>query len=133
MIGFGLLLTAGMYAYWTLYTAPFKPIMESLAERYPGSAPRVDGGKRRLDLPGESTLRIVMKSEFDPETSPQAESFASDVAQFVAETTDLRRFDAVEVHLFRGLPEDHVSQRSMRWSVAQLTGRVSDDGESDGK
>jgi len=128
MVGFGLLLTAGLYTYWTLYTAPFKPIMESLAAKYPGSAPRVDGGKLRMDQPGESTLRIVMKSEFDPESSPQAEPFAHGVAEFVAATNDLSRFEAVEVHLFHGEPEDHVSQRSMRWSVAQLTEGVSENG-----
>ena len=132
MFAFGLLLTAGLYTYWTLYTAPFKSIMESLAAEYPGSAPRVDGGKPRMDRPGESTLRIVMKSAFDPESSPEAEPFANDVAHFVARNTDLSRFDAVEVHLFHGEPEDHVSQRSMRWSVAQLTESMSDDGGRSG-
>jgi hypothetical protein len=132
MVGFGLLLTAGLYTYWTLYTAPFRPIMESLAAKYPGSAPRVDGGKPRLDQAGERTLRIVMKSEFDPESSPQAEAFAHGVAEFVAATNDLSRFEAVEVHLFHGEPEDHLSQRSMRWSVAQLSGSGSGDGGRSG-
>ncbi len=127
MIGFGLLLTAGLYTYWTLYTAPFQHIMQSLAERYPGSAPRVDGGKPRLDRPGETTLRIVMKSEFDPETSPAADSFARDVAAFVAETSDLKGYDAVEVHLFHGEPEEHVSQHAVRVSVAELDANTNGD------
>jgi hypothetical protein len=120
MIGFGLLLTGGLYAYWTLYTAPFQPIMQALEKKYPGSAPRVDGGKPRMDQPGESILRIVMKSPFDPSDASLADSFALEVARYVARSSDVSHFDVIEVHLFRGEPERELSQHATRVSVADL-------------
>lgn len=121
MFGFGLLLTAGLYAYWTLHTAPFRPLRDALAAKYPGSAPRVEGGKPRLDRPGERVLRIIMKSPFDPPDAFRAESFAHEVATFAASRQPLNEFDVVEVHLFREHPEQQLSQRTVRLKVGEIT------------
>lgn len=120
MIGFGLLLTAGMYTYATLHRAPFRALAVELAREYPGTAPRVEGGKLRLDQPGETTLRITMQSPFDPADEDRANSFARDVAAFVAARHDLAGYDIVEVHLFHRRSAEDFSQRSIRLSVEEL-------------
>ena len=119
MFGFGLALAAGLYVYLMLHTAPFRTLIEAIDERYPGSAPRVDGGKPRLDRPGETVLRIVMRSPFDPADETRANEFAREVAAFASGVDSGREFDVVEVHLFRERPERELSQRTVRVKVGE--------------
>lgn len=119
MFGFGLVLAAGLYVYLMLHTAPFRPLIEALDERYPGSDPRVDGGKPRLDRPGETVLRIVMRSPFDPADEAKAEAFGREVAAFASGVDSGREFDVVEVHLFLDRPERELSQRTVRVKVEE--------------
>jgi hypothetical protein len=120
MFGFGLVLTATLFVYSWLHTAPFRAIAASIAAEYPGSAPRVEGGKPRLDLPGEVTLRITMQAPFDPNDERRANEFARDVANHIAGRHALDSYDVVEVHLFHGEQADAVPQRSVRMNVKEL-------------
>lgn len=113
MVAFGVLLTATLYGYWSLHTAPFRPLTDALAERFPGSAPRVDGGKPRLDRPGDRILRVVMKVGFDPNRDDaRATAFADEVRAFVAGRQVLTGFDVLELHLFSPAPGVEPSQRT---------------------
>ncbi len=120
MFGFGLSLTAGLYVYLMLHTAPFRPLAAALDERYPGSAPRVDGGKPRVDRPGEAVLRVVMRSPFDPEDEARSSSLAREVAGFVAAQPKAASFEMIEVHLYRERPERELSQRTVRLKVEEV-------------
>lgn len=120
MFGFGLMLATTLYVYLTLHTAPFRPLVEALDERYPGSAPRVDGGKPRVDRPGKAVLRIVMKVPFDPADEARAGLFAREVAAFAVGQKPAMTFDAVEVHLYREQPERQLSQRTIRVKVEEV-------------
>lgn len=121
MFGFGLALATGLYVYLTLHTAPFRSLTAALDDRYPDSAPRVDGGKRRLDRPGERVLRIILKAPFDPEEDEsRAESFGRGVAAFAAERRPEMAFDLIEVHLYFERPEQKLSQRTVRVRVEEL-------------
>ncbi len=121
MVAFGLLLTATLYAYWSFHTAPFRPLAESLGRRFPGSAPRVDGGKPRLDRPGDMVLRVVMKVGFDPNADDaRAEAFADEVRAFIAGRRSLAGFDVLELHLFSTTPGREPSQRTFRSRVEEL-------------
>lgn len=117
MLGFGVILASGLAIYLRMHTAPFQNLTAALDERFPGSAPRVDGGKRRLDQPGERVLRIVMKAPFDPVEDKSAKEFAREVQAFVAARQELSDFDVVEVHLFQERPERELSQRTIRLEV----------------
>lgn len=122
MFGFGLALAAGLYVYLVLHTAPFRELAAAIEGRYPDSAPRVDGGKPRVDRPGEAVLRIVMKAPFGLEDEARAELFAREVAEFAAEHEPPIGFEAIEVHLYRGRPEGKLSQRTVRVKVEELIG-----------
>lgn len=121
MIAFGLLLTGGLYAYTMLHAAPYRSLTAALAKQYPGSEPRVEGGKLRLDQPGETILRIVMRSPFDPASEDEAERFAHEVKSFAADRLDLRAYDVVEIHLFQKDRSGALSQRSIRMQVQTAT------------
>ncbi|MBL8815682.1 MAG: hypothetical protein JNL58_06605 [Planctomyces sp.] len=63
--------------YWNEHLEPFMPLQEAIEKDFPGSAPRVDGGKRRLDRDTPMILRVVIKVPFDPtqtEPTPIVES-----------------------------------------------------------
>lgn len=120
MFGFGLALAGGLYAYLVLHTGPFQPLAAALAERYPGSAPRVDGGKRRSDRPGEGVLRIVMRVPFDPGDEARRRAFAREVAAFAARQERPVPFEVIEVHLFRERPGGEASEGMMRFAVEEV-------------
>ena len=120
MIGFGVLLTAGLYTYLKFHTAPFRSLANALAAKYPDASPRVDGGKPRLDEPGAAVLRIVMKSPVDPQDEVAAKSFAHEVAAFAAANHDLSRYEEIEIHLFRGRREEELSQRTVHVRVEEV-------------
>ena len=120
MFVFGLLLIAGLYVYWTLHVGPFRSLTSRLEQRYPGSAPRVEGGKLRMDLPGESVLRIVMHPPFDPAEESKSQDFARDVARFALAEQPTGRFDVVEVHLFDERETGELTQRMVRLSVEEI-------------
>lgn len=119
MIAFGVVLAAGLAIYLRLHTARFQSLTSALDERFPGSAPRVDGGKPRLDQPGENVLRIVMKPPFDPVDEAASEEFAREVMSFALDQPGMQEFNVVEVHLFHELPERELSQRTVRLEVEQ--------------
>lgn len=118
MIGFGLLLTGTLYVYTMLHTAPYRSLTAAIAKQYPGSAPRVEGGKRRLNEPGERILRITMQTPFDPATE-NADGFARNVVAFVADRYDLQAYDVVELNLFQKHHDGTLSQRSIRLNVEE--------------
>ena len=66
MFAMGITATSLLYAYSTLHLGPFRPLQDAIVAEFPGSAPRVDGGKKRLDDDTPTILRILMKTEIDP-------------------------------------------------------------------
>ena len=132
MIAFGLALTGVLYAYAWLHGAPFRPLAAALAARFPESAPRVDGGKPRLDRPGDAVLRIVLRVGFDPNRDGErAEAFAAEFADFLRTRPEPARFDLVELHLFRPTASGEPSLRSFhmrtRGGAGRRMTRINDD------
>lgn len=121
MFAFGLLATGVLWLYWELHTRPFRPLQDALAMHYPGAAPRVDGGQRKMHKGTARILRIVMKVEFDPaQDEEQAAGFVRNVAAFVKTKADLSDWDLLEVHLYH-LAETELVQRSFRMEPATGT------------
>ena len=120
MFGFALFIILALYAYWDLYTRPFRPLQYALAQAYPGSSPRVIGGQHKSHKPGgKKTLRIVMRvpeGDFDPESdTQQREARSVDVVSIAAEHVDIAQYEVLELHLFRPVPE----KQPLRWSVSR--------------
>ena len=66
MFFMGICATTFLYTFWTLHLMPFMPLQEAIVKEFPGSAPRVDGGRKKLHKGTPNVLRIVLKSEVDP-------------------------------------------------------------------
>lgn len=120
MLAFGVLMVGGLWFYWEFYTRPFRTLQSAIAERYPGSSPRVIGGRHKSHKEGSAkTLRIVVRvpsGEFNPETDlDRSEQHARELLRMTSEQHDLRDYEILEVHLFQRVPE----QETLHWSVSR--------------
>ena len=120
MFAFAAVATAFLWFYWTLHLAPFKPLQLKIAERFPESWPRVEGGQRKIHKSTTPTLRITMSAGFDPtvESKPKA-ALTRQVCEFLADwqdaaperppnedaRLDLNRYEIVELYLYLRRPE----------------------------
>ena len=101
MFAFGLLATGVLFAYWHYHTAPFQELQAALAEEFPGSRPRAEGGQRKQHKATPQILRIILKVDFHPEKETQkSERMADRVLKIAGEHHDLSPYDMAEIHLY---------------------------------
>ena len=119
MFAMGICATGLLYAYWTLHLMPFMPLQEAIVTEFPGSAPRVDGGRRRLHKETPTVLRIVMKSPIDP-TATDANSIDAmnglrkRIAELVEAKVDFPGMNFIELHVYKLLQEKEIREKSWR-------------------
>ncbi|MCA8997286.1 MAG: hypothetical protein KDA80_09870 [Planctomycetaceae bacterium] len=119
MLSFGVVMVLALWAYWELYTRPFRDLQYAIAARYPDSSPRVIGGRHKSHKEGSvKTLRIVVRipnEEFDPtDGSSPREERALELYRLAKEYKDVSGYEQVEIHLFQPVPEDD----TLFWSAA---------------
>ncbi len=134
MFGLGLTATGLLFLYWNLHLMPFMPLQEAIVAEFEGSAPRVEGGQRKMHRDSPTLLRIVMKVDFDPtENSPKTidslehrMARLKDLASQHVQTSDYRM---LEVHFYHLVKEKDVRERVMRrdfstWQDLDADGNV---------
>ena len=119
MVLLGCLSTAGLFWFWSVRTANFRPLSDALAEVLPGSSPRVEGGRRRRPDPDVSLLQVMLKVPFDPgpggseiegpEPPPRAAAVLETVEETAAASAFAGRYDRLEIHLRRDGPDGVIS------------------------
>lgn len=119
MFLFGSVATGLLYAYWTLHLMPFMPLQAAIVQEFPGSAPRVDGGKKRMSQNTPTILRIVMKSQIDPlsekpESVEEITFIRSRIAKLAVEKVQLPDLAIIELHIYKLLQEKEIRERSWR-------------------
>lgn len=111
MFTFGITATAALWTYWTLHTGPFRPLQDALAQEFPGSLPRVDGGQRRLRKGTPKILRVVLRVEFDPITETgKGQQVLDRVEEVSRRHIDLNEYDVLDVYLYEGIPEQSLRE-----------------------
>ena len=126
MFAMGITATGLLYAYSTLHLGPFKPLQEAIVKEFPGSSPRVDGGKKRMQLDTPTILRILMKSEIDPlseheESVRKMMAMRNRIAELVRENVTLPDLAILELHVYKLLQEDQILKRSYRLDLKSGT------------
>lgn len=119
MFAMGITATGLLYAYSTLHLGPFKPLQEAIVKEFPGSSPRVDGGKKRMQLDTPTILRILMKSEIDPwseseESVRKMMAVRKRIAELTSENVTLPDLAIIELHIYKLVQEDQILKRSYR-------------------
>ena len=120
MFAFGIVCTATLWIYWQLHTAPFRPLREAILAEYPKSAPRVDGGQRKLQMSKPRILRVVMKVDFNPnaeDADERIDPIVERVADLARQHAALDTFDQFELHLFFEEKEQQLHQRTLTLHV----------------
>ena len=115
----GITATGLLYAYSTLHLGPFKPLQEAIVKEFPGSSPRVDGGKKRLQLDTPTILRILIKSEIDPlseneESVREMLALRKRIAELTLEKVPLPDLAIIELHVYKLVQEEQILKRSYR-------------------
>ena len=103
MLTFGALATSTLWGYWYYHSAPFIPLQVAIAQEFPASAPRVDGGQRRMHKGTEELLWVIMRVKFNPQDEPEKSRMTVDrVVELAKETIDLDGYEQLTVRLFFG-------------------------------
>jgi hypothetical protein len=123
MLAFGVAMVLAMWLYWELYTRTFRPLQVAIARAFPGSSPRVIGGRHKShkqDSP--RTLRIIVQiptTEFDPEQDVErCEARAVELARLTEQHHDLANYEQLEIQLTQPIPE----HEARHWSVSRPVG-----------
>jgi hypothetical protein len=121
MFAFGLLATGVLFAYWHYHTAPYQELQAALAQEFPGSRPRVEGGQRKQHKGTPRTLRIVLKVDFPPaREAERSERMAEGVLKLAEEHHDMSLYDVAEIHLYWPEKEkeihEHLIERQLQGS-----------------
>lgn len=114
MIGFGVLMVLTMWLYWEMYTRPFRPLQAAINAEFPGSSPRVIGGRHKSHKEGSPTLlRIVIRVDFDPETADEAvlQEHIDRLHDLAEQHLDLSPYEMLEIHLIHRVPEEETLRR----------------------
>ena len=116
MLTFGILASGTLWGYWYYHTAPFIPLQVAIADEFPGSAPRVDGGKRKIHKGTPSHLWIIMRVDFKPQDD-EAKSNATveRVRELSDEHLDLSEYEQLTVRLFFGEMEKEIHKRDFEF------------------
>lgn len=103
MFTFGVLATTGLWVYWKLHLGPFFPLQKALADTFPDSLPRVEGGRHRKAPP---VLRVVLKIPFAPRAADARVADISDrVLSLARQHADLDQYETLEIYLVFPRPE----------------------------
>ena len=122
MFAMGITATSLLYAYSTLHLGPFRPLQDAIVAEFPGSAPRVDGGKKRLDDDTPTILRILMKTEIDPlseseDSLQEMSALRTRIAELVLAKSPLPDIGIIELRVYKLIQEDKTLTRSFRLNL----------------
>ncbi len=109
MFTFGVLSTGVLWTYWFYHTQPFIPLQVAISTEFKGSAPRVDGGARKLHKGTPTLLWIIMRVDFRPDLDREKSATVSKrVVELSQENLDLTNFEQLNIRLFFGELEKEI-------------------------
>jgi hypothetical protein len=109
MLTFGFLASGTLWGYWYYHTAPFIPLQVAIADEFPGSAPRVDGGQRRIHKDTAGLLWIIMRVDFNPkDDSEKSQRVVDRVVELAYKHVEIEEFEKLNVRLFFGEMEKEI-------------------------
>jgi len=123
MLGFGVLMVGLLWAYWEFYTRPFRDLQYAIAEEFPGSSPRVVGGRNKSHKnQSPLVLRVVARvpeDDFNPETTDdfnpeeekeRSEKWAIRLAELTEKYQNIDDYEILEIHVIQRVPEQKTRQ-----------------------
>lgn len=119
MLGLGVVCTAGIWTYWKLELSTFMPLQKAIVAEFPGSSPRIDGGRRRSADP--ATLRIVMQVDFTPaEDDPRVAERIARVIELARAHIDFGPYEELHIYLVHRISEKPLEQYEYKRKMSDL-------------
>ena len=117
MFMLGLTATGILWFYWHYHLMPFMPLQEAIAAEFKDSAPRVDGGRRKLQEDTPMILRVQIRVPFDPtdndeDSQQQTDHRLTVVQQLAEEHATLSDYEVLQVHMYFEHQEKQLLQQS---------------------
>ena len=115
MFSLGILATAILWTYWTVRMTPYMPLQEALEREFRDCLPRVEGGT--LKKTGDSVLKVVLRSSFDPRAESEASKSAildrlERTRLLATELADLPNYRILALTLYFPTKERGISQKT---------------------
>ena len=123
----GLTAISVLWFYTVAHTRPFLELRDAVHAEFPGSAPRVEGGRRKMHRNTPRILRITMRVSEDPrEDSPRINRMIDRLVDLADEKQGLANFDLFDVYLVWYPPEQKAISRHEQREVNRLidAGRI---------
>lgn len=123
MFGFGIAATAFLFIYWNLHLMPFMPLQKAIVAEFPKSAPRVDGGQRKMHKGSPKILRIVMKVAFDPaetdsDTANELTRYLDRIRVLAEKHVPLSEYEFLDVNLYYPIREKEIREKLIRKRIS---------------
>ena len=123
IFGLAVVMTGSLWIYWDFHTAPFRPLQIAIAEHFPKSEPRVQGGQRKIHKETPFILRIVMRVKFNPllpKNKQQIGDMSSLLFALAGKHQELETYDTFELHFFKMKPEKMADQITLSLDMKEL-------------
>ncbi len=118
MLGFGLLMTGGIWAFSKFELEPFQPLAKAIKTEFPGSHPHVKGGRPKKQAP---LLRVVMQVDFTPtESDPRVTHIVERVIALARQHIQLADYEKLEIHIVHYVPEKNPERVTIERAVSEL-------------
>lgn len=122
MFLFAIVMSTGLWVYWYFHTKPFQAFQLAIAQAFPKSYPRVEGGQQRIHKGTPRILRVTMKVPFNPKdetAEQQVQSVMTRLEQLAQQHTEFASYDRFEVHLVQPQPEHASHVRAITREIVQ--------------
>ena len=121
LLVFAITMVAALGIYSYLDRMPFRRLERAIHAEYPNSAPRVQGGQRKMHKVTPRILRITMRVEFNPNMDPQkVDTIVERLIQLARVHQDLSSYDELEIHIFRREPGRKADTKTVKRMVPQI-------------
>lgn len=112
---FGLLMSGSLYVFQAVNSFKFAPTQKALAEEFPDSKPRVEGGRLKGKQQNPATLRITLAVDFNPNDHEERLQNMSDrILKIASKNLKLSDYSLAELHFYQAIPEQKIIMRDIK-------------------
>ncbi len=116
---FGLVMSGSLYVFQAINTYPFAETQQALAQKFPKSRPRVEGGRLKGKEINPLTFRVTLAVDFNPiENQSRIDALADQVLLVAREHLNLNEYEVAELHFYQPIPEQQILMRDLEIDLA---------------
>lgn len=112
---FGLLMSGSLYVFQAVNSFKFASTQKALAEEFPDSKPRVEGGRLKGKQQYPVTLRITLAVDFNPiDHEERLQKMSDHILEITSKNLNLSEYSLAELHFYQAIPEQKIIMRDIK-------------------